>query len=942
MPSTPELWKDIGQINIVDPGTGADFQFAPKVVHLTNGNILYAWTSNADSGAGAANGDDVIGRIYDSLGNAVTGEFRLNNNFSIDDEADADIAALPGGGFVVVYVDTDDPNTDETLIRLDQWSATGTFVTGTTITTDGTDSDTFRNPSVAVSSDSAVLVSWEHVNPDSDGTLGDVNVQHVIYNAITNSVGSTFTLFNGGEGADEGISGNAVAALSNGNYVLVYGNDNAGNDAIEARILNSAGGQAVSTITVADGATYVEDPHVVGLTGGGFVVVYEISASDPPTNSGLRARVFDNLGATVAGFLIPATTTPGNQRDGVVAALADGGFVIAWIDNDTRDIHGQRYNATGTKVGVEFDMDTNIGNLDFRGLDIEGLDDGRFVVTWEEGSVTGPNIDVDVRSAIFDPRDDANSPAVYTDNKVIGTIGNDTIAVDPADENVFGHDGNDTFSYTASVTSSVVTLDGGAGSDRILINGDGTVDLSDAEIVSIEEIEFAADGGNQDKTVILSGGEFDSPLEFSPTLLIDGNNASGSDDTVIVNLDAATNFDASGWTFSGWSTSGSQNDRIIINGTATANTIIGSSEDDIIEGGDGADSIDGGAGIDTASYAGATAGVRAELAGPANNTGEAAGDTYTSIENLIGSDFNDRLEGDAAANILQGGGGDDRILISDVDTVIGQETIDGGTGTDTLDFVGGDVAIIDLRGSTILSIEKLKSTGFGSSNSRTLQLDGSQFGTGGIALDAEFDPNGNAPAVTTISVFLDGQTNFDLSGITFVGTWDADDRGEVTGTSASETITGTSQVDVLSGGDGNDIFIGGTGADTFNGGDGLDTVSYANEATGVTVDFFNSVFSGAAADETFLSIEAIIGTDQADVFHNVNIGIGGAGDDTFFKSGSGSPDSYDGGAGTDLLDVSGFTFGSSGYTIDLVAGTIDEIPALDQGTIRACRFQSGS
>jgi len=41
----------------------------------------------------------------------------------------------------------------------------------------------------------------------------------------------------------------------------------------------------------------------------------------------------------------------------------------------------------------------------------------------------------------------------------------------------------------------------------------------------------------------------------------------------------------------------------------------------------------------------ATSGVTADLANSANNTGDAAEDTYSSIENLRGTAFNDTLRG---------------------------------------------------------------------------------------------------------------------------------------------------------------------------------------------------------------------------------------------------------------------------------------------------------
>lgn len=119
-------------------------------------------------------------------------------------------------------------------------------------------------------------------------------------------------------------------------------------------------------------------------------------------------------------------------------------------------------------------------------------------------------------------------------------------------------------------------------------------------------------------------------------------------------------------------TSPATRDDDILLGTSGNDKINGFAGDDTLVGGAKGDTLIGGSGSDTASYASAKKAVTASLAKPSGNTGDAKGDTYSSIENLLGSGFADKLTGNEGKNTLSGAGGKD--------------TLSGGRGADTFLF----------------------------------------------------------------------------------------------------------------------------------------------------------------------------------------------------------------------------------------------------------------
>ncbi|MEO0761349.1 MAG: calcium-binding protein, partial [Pseudomonadota bacterium] len=122
-----------------------------------------------------------------------------------------------------------------------------------------------------------------------------------------------------------------------------------------------------------------------------------------------------------------------------------------------------------------------------------------------------------------------------------------------------------------------------------------------------------------------------------------------------------------------------------LNGGNGEDVLSGKGGDDMLEGGGGADELFGGGGSDTAVYQSSTSGVTVALFDGTAQGGHATGDTFASIENIVGSNRNDNLSGDGGANRLQGR--------------FGSDTLNGGNGNDALGGEGGNDTLIGGRGN---------------------------------------------------------------------------------------------------------------------------------------------------------------------------------------------------------------------------------------------------
>jgi Ca2+-binding RTX toxin-like protein len=265
------------------------------------------------------------------------------------------------------------------------------------------------------------------------------------------------------------------------------------------------------------------------------------------------------------------------------------------------------------------------------------------------------------------------------------------------------------------------------------------------------------------------------------------------------------------------------NDRL--HGTDRSDDMYGYAGNDVLMGSAGADHIDGGFGNDTVDYSAAPNagnyvsdtviggietpfnGVLVSLIDGSGFWGDSAGDTYTSIENVTGSAFNDFIVGDHNANVVLGGAGNDWIA-----GLGGADTLGGGSGLDILLYNTSDAAV---------KVDLLYNTAKGG------------HATGDII-------NGFEGVI--------GSNNFDdvLSGnnaANYLNGGDGNGNDKLYGLGGDDELLGGNGNDIIDGGANNDTITGGRGDDRLTGGSGFDTFKF-NWLEGAATDIIRDFEAG--------------------------------------------------------------------------------------------------
>uniref|UniRef100_UPI004047A6DC hypothetical protein n=1 Tax=Mariniflexile sp. TaxID=1979402 RepID=UPI004047A6DC len=380
----------------------------------------------------------------------------------------------------------------------------------------------------------------------------------------------------------------------------------------------------------------------VGLPDGGWVTVWYSYAQDGDSGGIYGQRFLANGQLHGHSFQVN-TEAQGNQTDPSVAALPDGGWVVAY--SSASSINGQRYAASGEAIGGEVQLTQSLEEGSYEMFpSLLALADGSLLLTWygyansSSGSLHG------VYAAHY-----SNDMERIGSEFLVNAISMNT---------------------NLSALRQTNTVDLPDGGWMIFFWAD-----SSAQEMELWGRRYAADGLSVGSDFQINQSEIGLWWDVNSSLLTDGGFIITTNTTGDI---YALRYDSMGQPFT-------KEFHLLIEGDSAQNRLVGSEADDRVFGfgGDdtfylttGTDFIDGGDGYDCIDLRSLTDGVTVDLAQGIAYGPDIGQTTFVNIENIGATNMSDLVVGDANDNFL--------------DTALGNDVVSVGAGADFAVLGGGD------------------------------------------------------------------------------------------------------------------------------------------------------------------------------------------------------------------------------------------------------------
>ena len=674
MPTTPEIWRESRTISQFSPGATDTV-----IAQLAGGDMLVMWDSISNLGpAGTPDGEDVIARRTNLLGDFTDDEFLANHHFFVDDESRPSVAALSDGGYVVSYLDRD---VGSVSLRYEVFDATGAIDFSNTIENSAIPDFIEDHQVVSVGED----LGFFYIENTKGNGLSYDRLAFRLLDPASNIPMPEVLLFQNASNSGHFYNMDA-ATLNDGRAIVAAAAQGSADSEIWFETLNSSGNQSnIRRITSTQNDGDLDtDPSVAALLSGGFVVSWtNTDANDTDIAYAMFNSALTQVGPT--RFIDLGASNAYNESSAV--GLRDGGFLIVYDDDAVGQLLAKRFDASGNAVGAPLVIATGAGATS---PDATLMQDGRVAISFYNSS--------QVRMIILDTREVAESGAYLGGTATVGTI-RDDVATATGSQTFYGWLGNDLITDGAGFAN---------------INAGGGNDTVRAASVNAEEI-FNGQAGVD--TLVLSDVLSAGPV--INTNLANGTLSDGVTVQSVLNFEnvigTATNDQISGTAGANRLEGAAGHDRLFgqgghdrLFGGVGNDTLLGHDGNDVLNGDDGRDNLSGGNGADTLNGGGHADTIN----GGDSGDQILAGAGHDVVNGGMHSDFvngnsgNDTINGAHGADTLYGAAGDD-VISGDrgsdrIDGNAGNDYLRGADGSDTLSGNNGNDTLDGGRGHDVL------------------------------------------------------------------------------------------------------------------------------------------------------------------------------------------------------------------------------------------------
>lgn len=351
--------------------------WSPAVGIDISKEIVGAWTGYGNFSL------DIFGRCFGDDGTALCEPFMINDDLDIigANQLISSIGADTSGNFIVVWLEN---RLMSNGIYFQRYNKNGTPLGISTKVSDiGEYFYYYTAIDIAVAPDGRFVIAWS----DYSGYVHNVFAQR--YNSDGTPIGNIFQV---NTTSAEGVWQTSIAIADNGNFVITWHTWNSTYYYdIYAKLFDFNGNPLTSEILVNDDALSSIDqwkPAVAMVSNGQFIIVWSDDRNYNTYGSDIYGQRFSASGLKLgSNFRINNDITNSSQDNPTIGADKNGNFVVTWMDyrNGVPDIYHQRFDINGTRLSLEDIKVNDLPLYSYSGKPSISVDrDGSYIIVWDD------------------------------------------------------------------------------------------------------------------------------------------------------------------------------------------------------------------------------------------------------------------------------------------------------------------------------------------------------------------------------------------------------------------------------------------------------------------------------------------------------------------------------------------------------------------------------